>query len=254
MHRSEWQWIVDLSRSGAESMEIDEALLQRTEESSKTNTILRFYPWKEPTVSLGKHQKLEESVELSYCRLHAIPVVRRPTGGRAVFHSEELTYALVSNDSRHFPLHSVQATYRTIAGALKRGLEQLGIVVELAGGARGESLRSLAPRKPCFVSASRCELLSQGRKITGSAQRRLSRSFLQHGSIPLRIDYPVMASALGVNEHLLKTTVISVSAAAGCEVSFHRCCEALRSGFEETFRVTLRCSPGVAFFQKGMLA
>lgn len=251
---NEWRWIVDLPRSGSQSMEMDETLLHWVEKSPQAETILRFYQWREPTVSLGKHQKAEESAQLVYCRLHAIPIVRRPTGGRAVFHADELTYALISNDTHHFPLESISGTYLKIARALRKGLEHLGIAVELAGRSREPAMGRPAPsQEPCFVSPSRYELVSHGCKITGSAQRRLKRSFLQHGSIPLEIDYEVMAAALGAAEHCLRGTAISVSQAAGREVSFSNLCEALHTGFEEVFRVKLRLLSGVAFHQRGML-
>ena len=222
-------------------MRTDEALLHRVENASPRCTIVRFYRWAEPTISVGKYQRIEESMQIEYCRDHGIPVVRRPTGGRSVFHAEELTYSLVSNDWEHFPLHSVQKTYLRIATALQKGLRQLRIPVELAEG-RSEARVRWADqiRKPCFVSSARYELVSRGRKIAGSAQRRLKRGFLQHGSIPLRIDYEVMAGALGVEEEFLQAGVISASSAAGRDISFGSLSQALQTGFEEAFQVRLR--------------
>ncbi len=236
----QWPWLVDPPCPGAVSMQIDEELLHRVENASPKCTIVRFYRWAEPTISVGKHQRIEESIRLEYCKHHGIPVVRRPTGGRSVFHADELTYSLVSNDWEHFPLHSVQKTYLRIATALQKGLRQLQIPVELAEGGRevGAGWADQI-RKPCFASSTRYELLSRGRKIAGSAQKRLKRSFLQHGSIPLRIDYEVMAAALGVEEEFLQAGVISVSRAAGRDISFGSLSQALQTGFEEAFQVRL---------------
>lgn len=249
MNWSEWRWITDPPRPGAENMQIDEALLQQVENERRETTIVRFYQWAQPAVSLGRHQRPEEAIELSFCRGHSIPVVHRPTGGRAVFHARELTYAVVSNDPEEFPLHSIHQTYFKIAAALQKGFETLSIPVALAASTREASTAPLPSWKPpCFVSVSRYELLSRGRKIAGSAQRRLKRSFLQQGSIPLEIDYPLMAAVLGVAESLLRRTVISVSEAAGRTVSYPSLCEALGAGFQATFPSPQRCSD-----QAGML-
>ncbi len=235
-----WLCAVDPPRSGIENMRIDLALLNNLEKCSEKMTSLRFYDWEIPTVSLGKHQKAEGAVDYSYCRQSAIPVVHRPTGGRAVLHDCELTYAVVSNDPNCFPLSSIRETYRLIAMGLQEGMEGLGIVTQLAGTSRKSRRLSRQQREdPCFVSPSCCELLYEGRKIVGSAQRRLRRSFLQHGSIPLQVNHPKMAASLGVSEELLRMSVVSVSEALGRAVARQTLCEALQTGFERVFRVKL---------------
>jgi len=228
---------IDPPHSGLRNMEIDLALLQDAEQQPEPSTFVRFYRWDVPTVSLGHYQRAEQAADLRYCEAHGIPVVRRPTGGRAVLHAAELTYTVVSSDPRFFPLHSLDLTYLTIAKALQGGLTRLGIASELAPGSRETGRVSAAGVKaPCFASASRHELLVGGRKIAGSAQRRLKRSFLQHGSIPLDLDVPTMAGALGVSEQLIAGTTISVSEAAGRAVSFAELADALKEGFAEVFR------------------
>jgi lipoate-protein ligase A len=222
-------------------MRIDRELLDWTEKCSDEITVVRFYRWAAPTISLGKHQKVEEAVNQIYCQRASIPIVHRPTGGRAVFHDRELTYSLVSNHAKYFPFQSVKETYQAIAAALRAGLQNLGIFAQLAKGVRGSP--PLPPsnggKKPCFISPSRHELLLGGYKIAGSAQRRLRRSFLQQGCIPLQVDYPKMAAALGIRENVLRKTLLSLSRASGHEVAFEVLCEALKEGFEETFRVQL---------------
>ena len=237
-----WAYIVDGPRSGLENMRIDRELLAWTEKCSEKITVVRFYRWAAPTISLGKHQKVEEAVDPTYCQRASIPIVHRPTGGRAVFHDHELTYSLVSNQAKYFPLESVKETYRAIAAALRAGLQNLGIFAQLAKGTRGSPLLlpSNGGKKPCFISPSRHELLLGGYKLAGSAQRRLRRSFLQQGSFPLQVDYPKMAAALGIQENVLRETLLSVSRASGHEVAFEVLCKALKEGFEKTFRVQLR--------------
>jgi lipoyl(octanoyl) transferase len=239
--------IVDPPRTGRRNMEIDAGLLQAAEQAVSPVTYLRFYQWEVPTVSLGKHQQPDHAVDLDYCRSNAIPVVHRPSGGRAVFHADEVTYALISNDPSVFPHGDIQSTYLSIARALQKGLALLGVDCELSGGVElsPETLKSFmlpypakssAFKLPCFTTSSRFELLFGGRKIAGSAQRRLKRSFLQHGSIPLRIDYGRMAAVLRVAEELMRSTMIGVSEAARREVTFEEACSRLATGFRETFR------------------
>lgn len=237
-----WVYLVDGPRSGLQNMRIDRELLDWADECPEMITVVRFYRWAVPTISLGKHQKVEEAVNEIYCQKACIPIIHRPTGGRAVFHDHELTYSVVSNHAKYFPFQSVKDTYRAIAAALRAGLQSLGISARLAKGAQESP--SLPPsrggKKPCFISPSRYELLLGGYKLAGSAQRRLRRSFLQQGSFPLRVDYPKMAAALGVQEKLLRKTLLSVSQASGYQVAFETLCEALKEGFEKTFRVQLR--------------
>ena len=235
-----WLYIVDPPKSGAENMRVDRALLEWAEECPDNVTAVRFYGWSVPTISLGRNQKLRAAINPDYCRQNAVPIVLRPTGGRAVFHDNEVTYALVSNDPGFFPLKNISETYRLIATALQTGLERLGISIRLAKGIPDSNSSAQDGVKiPCFASPSRYELLSGDLKIVGSAQRRLPRSFLQHGSIPLRVDYPQMALALASEEALLRTRVISVLEAAGREVTFEEVCEALRRGIEEAFSIQL---------------
>lgn len=234
-------------------MKIDGALLDWVQECAYPATVVRFYRWSVPTISLGKNQKAEEAVDQDYCLQAAISMVRRPTGGRAVFHANEVTYSLISNDPNHFPLQSVRQTYRLIATALKAGLQSLGISIQLAKATRESApLRQKGGKNPCFVSPSRYELLSGGFKIVGSAQRRLRGSFLQHGSIPLHLDYTQMAAAFGTEESLLRKTVTCVWEAAGREVAFETVCRALKEGIEKTFAVQLeRLLPAEAIPEPG---
>ncbi len=222
-------------------MKLDRELLHWVEKCSAKITVVRFYRWAVPTISLGKHQKAEEAVDQIYCQREAIPIVRRPTGGRAVFHDDELTYSLVSNHRQYFSLESVGETYRVIAAGLKAGLRRLGVSAQLAEPSPHSPLVPQSGRQnPCFLSPSQYELLLRGYKIVGSAQRRLKRSFLQHGSIPLQVDYPQMAAALGIPEKVLRKNLLSISEASGHQVCFAALCKALKEGLEETFQVQLR--------------
>jgi len=218
-------------------MEVDWNNLQHVEDSRTLCTIIRTYSWSRPTVSLGKHQQAINAVDLDYCKRRGVPVVHRPTGGRAVFHNDEITYAVVSNDDRLFPRQTIQETYALIARALRYGLNEIGIEVEYSPGAPSSHLSPSSGRqKPCFVTPSRHELVCSGRKLIGSAQRRLRRSFLQHGSIALTIDYPEMSRILGFSADSMRQRIISLSEAAGREVTFDEVTRGLQVGFGEILK------------------
>ena len=197
---------IDAAASGAENMQRDRLLLEQAESSADRVTVVRLYGWSIPTVSLGRHQDPAQAIDLPYCERNEIEWVRRPTGGRAVLHGEELTYAVVSNDPQLFPLGSLSATYRLVSEILARALGTLGGTVSLQSRG-GRAVHKGVTISPCFATASRHELLFQGRKLVGSAQRRLRRSFLQHGSIPVRLDYRRQGKVLKFDADRLRKTV-----------------------------------------------
>ena len=176
-------------------MAIDSALLDEVESSTESRTIVRFYGWRTPTISLGRNQKIEKAVDVDYCRANAIDIVHRPTGGRAVLHDDELTYAVISNDTDSFG-DTIYGNYKRVSEALCLGYNRLGVPAILAPDTR----KAFFPLKddgdpPCFLSTSRYELMVAGRKIVGSAQRRVRRSFLQHGSMPITCNREALARA-----------------------------------------------------------
>src|SRR5215468_5779833 len=177
-----WKLIIDGARDGASNMSIDVALLEEIEASPEPRTVVRFYGWQTPTISLGRNQKIERAVDAVYCRANGIDIVHRPTGGRAVLHDDELTYAVISNDSEAFG-DMIYGNYKRVSEALRLGYNRLGVPAILAPETRKPSSITEDGDPPCFASPSRYELMVQGRKIAGSAQRRIRRSFLQHGSL-----------------------------------------------------------------------
>lgn len=231
-----WRLRIDPALSGETNMRIDMEILQALEDLGSAETYIRFYGWDRPTVSIGKHQILERAVDLASCRRRGVPVVRRPTGGRAVLHDDEVTYAVISSDSTIFPPDCLSATYRKISEALATGLQRLGVEAELF---RGDSpvKRGRDFQFPCFVAPSRSELLTSGRKLAGSAQRRLRTCFLQHGSIPLKVDYPLMSEVLGVPEKLLRGQMISLSEVSPEGRTASEVIAALQAGFQEYFDI-----------------
>jgi lipoate-protein ligase A len=194
-----WDLIIDGALDGRTNMTIDAALLEEAESSAEPRTIVRFYQWQRPTISLGRSQKIENAVDAGFCAEHGIDVVHRPTGGRAVLHDDELTYAVISNDSSAFG-DTIYGNYKRVSEALCDGYRRLGVDAILAPETRKAIQQPNATDPPCFVSPSRYELTVHGRKIVGSAQRRLRRSFLQHGSMPISCDRDTLARAVRMSD------------------------------------------------------
>jgi lipoate-protein ligase A len=185
----------DGPRRGAWNMAVDEALLEAAEAGRLKGPVLRLYAWSPPCLSIGYHQSPGEACDLEYCRRAGIDVVRRPTGGRAVLHDDEATYAVVAlSDGGPFAGLGLVETYGLIAGALAASLRILGLPVAVE-----QRAMPLPPGggAPCFLIPSQKELLVGGRKVVGSAQRRGTHAFLQHGSVPLTIDYGALGRATG---------------------------------------------------------
>jgi lipoate-protein ligase A len=189
-----WKLIIDGAMDGSHNMAVDATLLSEVEQSESPRTIVRFYGWIIPTISLGRSQHVDKAVDIDYCRDNGIDIVHRPTGGRAVLHDDELTYAVVSNDTDCFG-DTIYGNYKRVSEALCLAYNRLGVPAVLAPETRKLSARANGADPPCFLSPSRYELVVEGRKIAGSAQRRLRRSFLQHGSMPITCNRPELARA-----------------------------------------------------------
>jgi lipoyl(octanoyl) transferase len=189
-----WELIIDGAIDGRSNMAIDSALFEEVVSSSAPRTVVRFYGWRRPTVSLGRNQKIDKAVDIDYCTANGIDVVHRPTGGRAVLHDDELTYAVISNDSSYFG-DTIYGNYKTVSEALCRGYQSLGVAAILAPDTKKVAGFANGADLPCFMSPARYELMVEGRKIVGSAQRRVRNAFLQHGSMPITCNREVLARA-----------------------------------------------------------
>lgn len=183
-----WRLIVDPPRPGAENMALDEALLEAVG-SGESPPTLRFYGWDPPCLSLGAFQALAE-VDREACAKLGIDVVRRPTGGRAVLHHREVTYAVVLPRAAAGRPREV---YLKICRGILRGLERLGVRADFAP--VGSHRRGGGPS--CFAAASDYEVLVDGRKLVGSAQVWRSGNLLQHGAVLLSADRALWARLMG---------------------------------------------------------
>jgi len=149
-------------------MTIDEALLAESVRAG--SAYLRLYRWDPPTLSIGRNQPAVVT---------SVPVVRRPTGGQAVWHEHEATYAVAAPIAL---FGSLRHAYCEIHTRLARALRAMGIDTALAD---RQAVRPPGRRASCFAVAVGGEILVEGRKVVGSAQVRRGEAFLQHGSILL---------------------------------------------------------------------
>jgi len=141
-------------------------------------------------VSIGLHQDPEREVDVAALRALGCDVVQRPTGGRAILHDDELTYAVVAPIDDPVFGGTIRESHAAISRVFRDALRKLGVPAAFAGDegvcGRGEPVRSLSgSAAPCFATAVGTELLVGGKKIMGSAQRRKGGVFLQHGSLLL---------------------------------------------------------------------
>lgn len=183
-------------QSGALNMALDEALLELLRDASACQQVfgangpvlvVRTYQWDQPTLSLGANQAVKDIATLQrlYAQGHQSirHLVRRPTGGRAILHGEDISYAFITNDPAVLKLNLKDA-YAIYAGLVQDTLAHLGLPVRFSGQTSGRDyLRSPV----CFETHTPSDLLAaDGRKLTGSAQLRRAGGLLQHGAAFLK--------------------------------------------------------------------
>jgi len=254
-----WRLLIDQPADGAANMARDEALLS-TQAVGAAQPTLRLYRWRSAYLSLGRFQRAD-AIDQAACARADVAIVRRPSGGRALLHDAELTYAIIARaDNPLFGDQSIIATYRQISLALLAGLRRLGVAVELAGAANDQgrtmndessSSSSLVVRPSsrssaaCFDTPAAYELIVAGRKLVGSAQTRRDGSILQHGAIPLTAHAERLAALLRQPPDDLGAKMIALDQAAGRRIEFDELADALIAGF--------RADWGIAF-ERGELS
>jgi len=170
----------------AENMRRDTSLLETA--AARAEPVLRLFTFVPAGITLGHSQDPMRELDLDRCRAAGLQWAVRPTGGRAIYHDEEWTYSLAAGLADPSWGGGLEAAYGKVSALLVASLARLGLPAILTpGAARGD----LAPRAamgaaaPCFVSTARHEIVIEGRKLVGSAQRRTARALLQQGSLLL---------------------------------------------------------------------
>ncbi|MBF5046166.1 lipoate--protein ligase family protein [Aggregicoccus sp. 17bor-14] len=220
--------------SGAWQMALDEALLEEAAANPDFRPTLRLYVFSPGCLSLGRTQKLA-SVDAEGARAEGLHLVRRVTGGSGVLHHGELTYSVVARTAPPFA-DDIEQNYTLLSRALAAGLARhFGVSAELEPSrpAAGPG----AAHGACFLTPALKELKVGGRKLVGSAQRRVRGALLQHGALPLRTDYALHGRLFGLAPERLRGAMVDLEEAAGRAVSHAEAARALRTGFEEQLGV-----------------
>lgn len=233
-----WRLLLDFDRPGAWHMAVDEAL-HTGFAAGRDLPILRLYSWAPACLSLGYAQPLAD-VDLDACARAGVDLVRRPSGGRAVLHDRELTYAVIAPVDDPAVGGTIAQSYRAIARGLLAGLRALGVAADLAP---GSPTGDLAARRSgaCFAATARHEILWQGRKLAGSAQMRRGGILLQHGSLLLersRVELADLLCAAG-NGSTLAAHLAGASAAIGDLLDPAPSPPAAAAGFAPAFAAAL---------------
>ncbi len=199
---------------------------------------LRLYAWSPPTLSLGRGQPLRD-VDQAALQARGYGLVRRPTGGRAVLHADELTYCVVAVESEAGLEPGLLGSYRGISSALLAAFHSLGLeAVE----AQPRSANHGAKGPVCFEVPSDYEITWQGRKLVGSAQMRSNGALLQHGAIPLAGDLAAIADVLTArpDPQAIRDRTATVSAALARPVTWAEMAQAVCAGFSQALGIILQ--------------
>ncbi len=220
-------------------MALDSAILESVEEGIALPT-LRLYSWMPPCLSLGYNQPFSD-VDLNRLISRGWDIVRRPTGGRAILHTDELTYSVIGPRTDPRLEGGLMDSYGRISRALFQALLNLGLTVKIHAGKN-----PLAYQQPiCFENPSDFEITVNGKKIIGSAQARKKFSILQHGSLPLTGDLTRITEVLvfpseverSVAKSLLLEKAATVSNYLGQEISWKTAAESFRTAFSESLNI-----------------
>lgn len=230
-----WRLLLTPPARGAWNMALDESILEHIGRGESIPT-LRLYAWEPACLSLGHAQPFAD-VDTARLKSHGWEVVRRATGGRAILHTDELTYSVIAplNESR--VEGGILESYNRLAQALLLAVKSLDIPVEMK---EGKADNGMTPNPVCFEVPSTYEITVNGKKLIGSAQARKKEGMLQHGSLPMAGDLARICQALvfeneparAIASKRLLERATTVESALGREVSWETAAQAFIYAFE----------------------
>ncbi len=241
-----WRFIQEGPCDGLYNMAVDATLLKLCNQGASPPTF-RLYGWSGPTLSIGHNQSIENEIDLDQCRKLGIPVIRRPTGGRALLHDREICYSLTAPIPFPGLPGDLRGTLKEIGRMLVLGLQKLG--VDNPGVCTGDKPeRSFGHDPSCFSSANHWEVSVSGKKLVGSAQRRMKHAFMQHGSIPLTLHREWAEKLFKYRTQDLKmrslqklnSSATCLNEVLGFTPSLDKVSFALDQGFQDYFSVKLQ--------------
>ena len=239
MH-AEWRLLITPAAHGAWNMAVDEAILEHIGRGESPST-LRLYAWDPACLSLG-HAQPYADVDLARLQDRGWEVVRRPTGGRAILHTDELTYSVIASANQPAVAGTLLESYNRLAAGLLHAVRALGLPADMKTGPR----RAVDASNPvCFEAPSAYEITVAGRKLIGSAQARRREGVLQHGSLPLTGDLTRITQALkfdgnGARQDAatrLLARATTAESVLGRSPGWNEAAEAFRRGFESALGI-----------------
>ncbi|MBF0556881.1 MAG: lipoate--protein ligase family protein [Nitrospirae bacterium] len=251
-----WRLIEYAAGDACFNMAADEAVALMVEAGSSPTT-LRFYGWAVPSVTIGAFQRIG-AIDTEACQALNVPVVRRPTGGRAIVHDDELTFSF-STGTRAAPFsESLLYNYKAIGTAFFQAFQRLGLDCAITQRRLKRSEASPATANPmCFSAASYSEMTIDGRKILGAAQKRYRGALLEQGAIPLSVNRPLLLEVFGTGASGLDIINAGNADVAGLRefddsITLSSVQTAVVEAFEEVFNIRLH--PGRLAEQEMSLA
>ena len=236
-----WRLILDPKQDGAINMAIDEALLESVSSHLAPPT-LRLYDWKPYTLSLG-HAQSYSDVDQEALKSLGWGLVRRPTGGKAILHADELTYSVTASVDNPITSGNVIESYRRISLGLLKALEIIGIHSDSKP--KDLSGNAISTSPVCFQFPSDYEITFDGKKLIGSAQARKKNGILQHGAVPLFGDITRIISVLNfhndqereIAKSQLLSRAVTVENIINGRINWDQMSDAMKIGFEETLEI-----------------
>lgn len=238
-----WRLLRTPPKGGAWNMAVDEAVLEATERGEARPT-LRLYAWEPACLSLGRAQSVTD-VDRDRLKASGWELVRRITGGRAILHTDELTYSVSGPVDEPCLAGSVLESYNRLAVALLSTVQALGLPVQV----QTDKVKNASSSNPvCFEVPSTYEITVGGRKLIGSAQARRKDGVLQHGSLPLRGDLGRICQVLvfpdeparEVARQRLLARATTVAAALGRQLRWEEAAQAFVRAFETQLEIEFK--------------
>lgn len=239
-NKQEWRLIIHPLTRGSWNMAVDEAILEAVGKKNVPST-LRLYGWNPPCLSLGYAQNMKD-MDINNLIQNKWDLVRRPTGGQAILHTDELTYAVIGTPDNPIFSGSVLESYQRIAYALLKTLENLGLSAQSLP--MDNSITN--SKKPiCFEIPSNYEITVNHKKIIGSAQARRQGGILQHGAIPLKGDLQRITQVLTFPDEEARSTAAqrlltratTIESVLGKIVTWEDASSAIIQAFEQTLDI-----------------
>ncbi len=240
-----WRFLNTGSDTASFNMAVDEVVARHSRLSKPT---LRVYAWEPVAISIGFHQQANE-IDVAKCNRDGLNLVRRATGGNAIYHADEVTYSVAIPKSSGLYTRSATSIFRMVSAALLTGLRRIdkGLCLQRLSraGQRDRAYESDPLEPACFATAALYEIQYHGKKVVGSAQRRFATSVLQHGSIILSDRHLDLVSYLAKPEQkstsnlmaCLASRTISFESILQRKVTYGDVVPHLHAGFEEAFNI-----------------